>query len=395
MPWKQLLQPEIQAFMANHRAADVRALGLKKPPVPGWPYPLILDQIKGRQKASIKIPDWLKHNSLILPAADILEQASSSATALYKASLVPGKIFADLTGGAGVDCFAFSQKFESGHCVEQDQNAASLLTHNAKILTQTPIQVHHARAEDWVQKMPYVDLVFIDPQRRSSSRKGLYRLEDCAPDILALLPVLKTKAKKMMIKTSPMLDIQQSMNSLKQACAIHVLEWRGECKEVIYIIDFRETSKSDNIPVTSITLDDEGRVLNHFTFTRAEENTAHAELSAPLHYLYEPGPAFQKAGGFNSIAQKYGLKKLHPHTHLYTSESPCSDFPGRSFEIIQILPVRREALSFDKANLSIRNFPGDVASLRKKLGLKDGGDDYVFACTLEDETRVLIRCRKF
>lgn len=394
MPWKQLLQPEIQAFMAHNRTTDVRTLGLKKPPVSGWPYPLILDQIKGRQKAAVKIPGWLGYPSIVLPASDILEQASSGATAQYKAGLIQGKIFADLTGGAGVDCFALSQKFESGHGVEQDENAASLLAHNAKILTQTPIQIHHARAEDWAQQMPPVDLVFIDPQRRSSSRKGFYRLEDCAPDIIALLPVIKEKTKKVMIKTSPMLDIQQSLNSLESICAVHVLEWHGECKEVVYIIDFSKTVPGNDIPITAVTLDDQGSALNSFTFTRAKENIEHAEPSAPLRYLYEPGPAFQKAGGFNSIAQEYRLKKLHTHTHLYTSDRPCPNFPGRGFEIIQILPVRREALSFDRANLSIRNFPSDVASLRKKLGLKDGGDDYVFACTLKDESRALIRCRK-
>ena len=113
-----------------------------------------------------------------------------------------------------------------------------------------------------------------------------------------------------------------------------------------------------------------------------------------MNYLYEPGPAFQKAGGFNVMAQKFGLKKLHRNTHLYTGAAPLPGFPGRSFEICGIYPVNKKELLLTQANLTLRNFPGDAESLRRKLGLKDGGENTLFACTLHDESKALIHVRK-
>lgn len=388
-PWRHLLDHEIQAFIARHENDDVAELALKKPPAEN--YPLILDQIKSRQKAKNKIPSWLARDNIILPAPDLVEQASSSATAFYKASLVEGNSFADLTAGAGVDTAAFALKFKTGICVEADEIAAALLAHNLGILC-PGIAVHNARAEDYVADMEPVDLAFIDPQRRQSGKRGLFRFEDCSPDILALLPSLKTKAKMILIKTSPVLDITEAIRQLQNVSGVHIVEWRGECREVLYLLNSAQTV--DEPGVTAITIDDEGNVLQSLSFTLTEEQNSQTPIAPPQKFLYEPGPAFLKSGGFNVIAEKFYLSKLHRDTHLYTSDKPCPEFPGRKFEILAVLPVDKKSLPLRQANLTLRNFPGSAESLRKKLELKDGGDNYLFACTLADDSKALIHTRK-
>ncbi len=395
MDWRRLLEPDIRDFIRAHEKDDVRNLALKKPPDENWPWVLTLDQIKARQKARIKLPRWPDHHDdIIFPPPDILEQASSAPTARYKAHLVAGKTFADLTGGAGVDSCALTETYQSGICVEQDKNAADLIAHNLSLLCRYSVPVHHSKAEDFVQTMAPVDLATLDPQRRNENKKGFYRLEDCSPDITALLPALSKKAKRIMLKTSPMLDIWEAVKTLGIVEAVHVVEWQGECKEVVYILNPTQKTNSKDIPITSARVNDNGEVIYDFTFTKECEENTEPEYTLPQKFLFEPSPAFQKAGGFNTLAHEYDVKKLHKHTHLYTAEDPCPNFPGRQFEIMDVLPVDKKALPISKANLTLRNFPGSTQDLRKKLKLTDGGDDYLFACTLCDENKALLHGRK-
>lgn len=394
--WKTLLDPQIQDFIRIHEHDDVRGLGLKKPPDPAWPYALILDQIHARQKAALKIPQWLKRSGVVFPAVSTLEQASSATTARYKAGLVSGRSFIDLSGGAGVDSWAMLERFESGVVVDSDINAAQRIEHNLRCLSDKNATVKACRAEDFVAEMEPCDIALIDPQRRTSERKGLYKLEDCSPNVFDLLPILKEKAQTILLKTSPMLDIQQAIEQLGCVQAVHIVEWQGECKEVLYLLK-AETLKGD-IPIIAVRLDDTGVLVSQFSFTYSEELDAVLKISGPLRYLYEPSPAFMKAGGFKMMAHRFGLSKLHAHTHLYTSQDFVFNFPGRAFEIFGVYPVQAKNLPVQKANLSVRNFPADVQSLRKKLKLKDGGEDSFFACTLMDENgrekHVLIHCRR-
>ncbi len=394
MDWQKLLDPQIRNFIREHQDADVPSLALKRPPSENWPWKLILDQIKARQKAKIKMPQWLDHQNVIFPPPDIIEQASSTATARYKAHLVNGKTFADLTGGAGVDCWAFAEKFESGICIERDQNAAELLAHNMSLLCKDTIAIHNTAAENFVSQMPTVDFVYIDPQRRTENKKGFYRFEDCTPNIVELLPSLTTKAKMVMIKASPMLDIWEGIKSLQFVEAVHIVEWQGECKGLIYILNPSQKMSLSDTPVTAAKINDGGDMIYHFTFTKAQEETTAPHIAMPQKFLFEPGPAFQKAGAFNALALRYDLHTLHRHTHLYTAQSIRPDFPGHIFEILSILPVDKKSLPVKKANLKLRNFPGTVEALRRKLGLEDGGEDYLFACTLADESKTLIHTRR-
>ncbi len=387
---QRLLDPEIQAFIHAHAESDVAALGLKKPPHADWPYPLILDQIKSRQKAKIKMPSWLLADGIIFPPPNLIEQASSSAAAKYKSSLVKGSIFADLTAGTGADFLAFLENFSSGIAIEQDTKAKEILAHNLKIFCTKSFEIINTAAENHIGHLPHCDLVYLDPQRRNNRGKSLFRLQDCSPDVLELLPTLRKKSDVTMIKTSPVLDIGQTVRDLETVAQVHVVEWRGECREVLYILK----NNPDETTIIPVIIDNDGKPLAKFSFTRRQEADSVSQFSEPLKYLFEPSPAFQKSGCYKFIGEHYGLKKLHPHTHLYTSAQPCPGFPGRAFEILGTYNAGGKNLPITTANLTVRNFPSQTEDLRKKLSLKDGGNDYIFACTLADERKALLHAVK-
>lgn len=392
MDWQNLLQSEIQDFIKTHHDADIRELALKKAPDASWPYALILDQIKVRQKAKIKSPDLYETDGFIFPNSDVFEQASSSPCANYKASMVGGgDVFYDLTAGVGVDGFAFARCFNSAVFVERDQKSAGILSHNSKCLG-LEIAVLNQDAENAVSDIENADLVFIDPQRRDSGRKGFFAFEDCSPNILEFLPILSRKTKNLIIKASPLLDIEKGIETLKHVAQVHVVQWNKECKELLFVLDFERPQTSPEI--IAVDLNDNGSVHKRFAFNLQDEKALDVECAMPEQYLYEPDPAFQKAGGYKSLAAEFDLKKLHPNTHLYTSDKNNDDFPGRVLKINNIVSVSRKALQIENADLAVRNFPLSVQDLRKKLKLSDGGNMRVYAVTLMDQTKKLIICDK-
>jgi hypothetical protein len=390
-----LTAPNVRAWLEAHAGDDVRALAFAPFPFDPALRPLLLDQIKARQKARDKLPRWAADPALILPPSDLLEQASSAPSAAYKARIVSGGArAADLTAGAGADAAALAARYDAFTCVEADAQAAALLRHNLPLLAGKDIEVVNARAEDYAASMPPADLVFIDPQRREAQgRRGIFRLEDAAPDVTALLPRLR--ARHILIKTSPMLDIAQAAATLPGLAEVHILEWKRQCREVLYLLAPGTQTPFAQAAQHCVTLNDDGSAAHDFTFTQEEERAAQAPLSMPLAYILEPGAALMKGGAFNLIATRLGLAKLHPATHLYTAAQLPESFPGRAFRLDAILPPARKAvqaaLGGTRAHLKSRNFPGEALALQKKLGLAEGGDAQLFACTLADGSAVLLQ----
>ncbi|MGN7437046.1 MAG: THUMP-like domain-containing protein [Alcanivorax sp.] len=397
MDWEYLLKPEVQGFIDLHEADDVKALALKKAPDVNWPYPLVLDQIKTRQKAKTKSPDLYDTDGFIFPPHDLYEQASSQACATYKASLVGGGSFVDLTSGAGADSLAFAKRYTVGLCTDVDPVASSILKHNASVMAGNLI-VLNVDCADFLEGCEILDFAFIDPKRRENGRKGLFDLASCAPNILDLLPLLKRKVKKVMMKTSPFLDIEKGIEQLGAVTQVHVVQWRGECKEVLYILDFEaghgDEFGSNDVEIVAVNLDDHGHPVHRFSYHLSEEKNTDIECAMPMGYIYEPGPAFQKAGGYKMMAVQYGVKKIHPNSHIYTSEKPCENFPGKVYRVEDVLAVKAKNLPVKKADLVVRNFPSSVDALRRKLKLKDGGVHRIFATTIADGQKKLILCAK-
>lgn len=383
-------------FIEENRKADVRSLALQAKKYPEVDMAMAVVQIAGRQIAEAKIPSWYRVEGLLYPKHLSMEQCSSEATALYKMGLVEGETFADLTGGFGIDCSFLSRKFKQADYVERQAELCELAGHNFPLLG-LDIGVHNEDGVDYLKRMQPVDCLYLDPARRDGHGGKTVAISDCEPDVSALEELLVEKAKTVMVKLSPMLDLSLALKSLKHVQEVHIVSVNNECKELLLLLRKSAVSSEIQIHCEQIVNSCEHQ---HYAFTLSEEHTSECPLAEAVGaYLYEPNASILKAGAYRSLTQAYPVEKLHASSHLYTSAHFIEDFPGRRFKVEAVSGFGKKELKefmqgMEKANLTIRNFPSSVAELRKRLKLKEGGEDYLFATTLADESKVLIKCRK-
>ena len=384
-------------FIRTHSEEDVRTLALQARKYLAVDMPAAIVQIAGRQSAAGKIPSWQAVDGLLYPRHLSLEQCSSEVTARYKATLVAGgESFADLTGGFGIDCAFLSTRFQKAAYVERQEELCWIAAHNFPLLGLHPITVCNEDGVAYLQQMQPVDCLFIDPARRNEHGGKTVAISDCEPDVAALEELLLTKARQVMIKLSPMLDLTLALRDMPHTTEAHIISVNNECKELVLILS-REPKKEVTIHCVNLTASKRNQ---HVAFTREQEQKADCTYtSQPGTYLYEPNASLLKAGAYRWLASIYKVEKLHPNSHLYTSDTRVEDFPGRIFRITSVCTFNKkemkESLSdIKKANITVRNFPASVAELRKRTKLTEGGDTYLFATTLADEQKVLIRCTK-
>ncbi len=393
------LQPFSSAarhFLETHKTADPASLMLQASRFPDLPVAELVQQIQARQKAKTKLPAWAENYDLIFPANLSVEQASSEQTAQFKASLVSGELLVDLTGGFGVDVFHFAQHFRQVYHVEQNQALSEIVAYNFGKLGIGNVTFLAQNATVFLDNFQKTaDCIYLDPARRGTANQKVHLLEDCEPDILSLLPELKQKARTVLLKTSPLLDLNLAVSQLKTVEKIWVIAVENECKEVLYQIGHAENPDPE---ITAVNLNTKGSKPSEFTFHKAAEETTEIQYSEPLAFIYEPNAAIMKAGPFRQVAQRFGLKKLHRNSHLYTSENLHPDFPGRSFKVKTVAKYQKKVLLSlipeKKANITVRNFPETVAQIRQKTGLKEGGNLYLFATTDLHQQPVILVCEK-
>jgi len=345
-----------------------------------------------------KVPSWASADELLYPKRLSIEQASGEEAARYKELIVRrllphGGTMADLTGGFGVDFSFMARSFDSAVYVERDEELCTLARHNFSLLGLSA-NIVCSDGVEYLKNMQPVDLIFIDPARRDNVGRKTVGISDCEPDITALLPLLREKSKYTLVKLSPMLDWHEAMRSINaiKRCVteIHVVASDGECKELSFVLGTEDLSVSPMIYCSD--------GVSSFSFRpEDEEQCAYSIASTPNTYMYEPNAAIMKAGAFKSVGLRYGLQKLHKNSHLYTSDSKVDMFPGRCFRLIEVDGFGKQEvkrLVGRRANLTIRNFPESAATLRRRLRLTDGGDEYWFATTLADNRKVILRCTK-
>ena len=390
------ISSETLRFIEENARADVRSLALQAKKYPQVDMAMAVVQIAGRQIAEAKVPSWYHTEGLLYPKHLSMEQCSSEATAIYKAGLVEGDSFADLTGGFGIDCSFLSRKFKQADYVERQAELCELAKHNFPLLGLS-IGVHNEDGVEYLKQMQPVDCLFLDPARRDGHGGKTVAIADCEPDVSALEDLLVEKAKKVMVKLSPMLDLSLALKHLKYVREVHIVSVNNECKELLLILQKESASSDITIHCEHIVNASEHQ---SFSFTQEQERTSDSSLATEVGaYLYEPNASILKAGAYRSLTQIYACKKLHASSHLYTSEQFIEDFPGRRFKVEAVSGFGKKELKeflqgMEKANLTIRNFPSSVADLRKRLKLKEGGEDYLFATTLADESKVMRKCRK-
>lgn len=388
------LSDRIINFVNLHEGDNIHTLALQAKLYPDIDIQMAIRQISGRKIAKEKIPFWYVNDRIIYPKHLSMEQCSSELTARFKTSLCEGKTMVDLTGGFGVDCSFLSESFESAVYVEQQAELADIAAYNYNILGQDKITVVNADAIEYLTSMLPVNLIYIDPARRDDTGKKTVLIEDCTPNILDIETLLGKKAEQTMIKLSPMLDISLALKSLKGVSDIYIISVGNECKELLFI----KRKGATTVSYHCVNIHRENTDL--FTFHKEDEESISLSYTPQVNkYLYEPNTSILKAGVYKSIAKEFSLNKLHPSSHLYTSDVLYNDFPGRKFIVEGICSLNKKELktylkNINQANITTRNFPLSVQEIRQKIGLKDGGDIYLFATTLADDRRVLIVCHK-
>lgn len=445
-----------QDFIRQYQDDDVRQLAFLGSKYPEVDMPFALDQIRGRKMARVKLPRWASLEGIIYPPHISMEQCSSESTALYKAELAARLLglpasssgtemkaeneieFVDLTGGFGVDFSYIAARLgvksmyverQAHLCEAAKENFGRLGLKNAIVKNGDGIEVLHsfhpkkkdvASADDslgitYDQPLSLLKtnlglkIIFIDPARRDDAGNKVVSLKDCTPDVTVLQEEMLSKADYVIIKLSPMLDWHRAISELSHVREVHIISVNNECKELLLVLSARnmgemEASSADgevkhagNLRIYCIN-DAQSFVCDELDMESSQVKIAPSTLEEML-YLYEPNASLMKAGCFGVLSGRYDARMLSKNSHLFVSREPIAAFPGRSFRIIAVSSFNKKELKrhlsgITKANIATRNFPLSVAELRKRLKLKDGGETYIFATTLSDESHVLMITEK-
>lgn len=356
----------------------------------------VMQQINGRQKIKKKLPSFFTNFQLIIPPSLHLEQSSSEETAQFKASIFEGLKIIDITGGLGIDSFAFAENNQVTYC-EINENLAEITQHNARVLDIHKLKVFSSNGIEFLQKSnERFDLVYLDPARRDEQNSKVIKFEDCTPNILAIKEDLFLKSDKILMKTSPMFDLKMGIKQLKNVTKIYVVALKNEVKEILWLLEKDASVEESLVSIVSVNLNKE--VSQVFEGTFHQESTTSISYGKVDSFLYEPNLAIMKAGFFNLIAKKFNLKKLHQHSHLYTSDVLVENFPGRIFKVEKTLPYQpkqlKKILQKKKFNISTRNFPSLVRDLISKFQIIEGGEDFVFFTQQQNDEKIVIFTKK-
>lgn len=387
----RLAETDIQDFIFEHEKDDEDKLVLKSKEILGVPSSWIASQIKGRKKSAHKIPTYYRTKGIVYPPSLNLEQSSSEATARFKAQVISKwissrKKFCDLTGGFGVDSYFISQTFAYCDLSEPQKEIIEISEHNHKLLGATNIHYHNKDAVEFLANSgKHYDLVYLDPSRRNAAQKKVFRFDDCVPDVTNIHDDLYSHADRLIIKASPLLDIQQGIKDLQCVSRVLVVSVDNECKELVFLCD-KNSSGEPTIECYDIGSD------QTFSFKFSEERNHTSQISDPLKFIYEPNASIMKAGAFKSIAVAHQLNKIHVNTHLYSSDNVIKNFPGRIFEVVEFVkPDKKLSQKYPKANIILRNYPMTVEALKKKTAINDGGDDYLLGFTGSEKFTLIAR----
>ena len=430
------MNEQTQRFIRENANKDIRTLALSGSKYPNVDIPFALDQIAGRQTARKKIPRWAAIDDVVYPPHLSMEQCSSEQTALYKASMMEGETLVDLTGGFGVDFSFMSGGFKKAIYVERQKHLCEIANSNFGVLKLTGANVVCGDGVEYLETLGHVSWIYLDPARRNEHGGKTYAISDCMPDVTEIKDLLLAKADKVMVKLSPMLDWRKAVADLGNCVSeVHIVSVDNECKELLLIMqrdvaelkvvcvnndeEFVFGSKGGTSPDPSqggengcnlSSQESKGvkgsqRPLpldaNNFSSESPSlrEGLGVGSLSTESTYLYEPNASIMKAGCFAELERAFGAKQVERNSHLFVSERFIEDFPGRKFRVEKVTTLNKKDIKnaldgIVKANITVRNFPMSVEQLRKRLKIKEGGSDYIFATTLMDKSHVLLLCSR-
>lgn len=377
MPFSEFNTAEFHQFVQDHLEEDPAGLLFKYQGKVAFDLKMAVQQIVARQKAAKKLPSWSKNFNLLFPASISVEQSSSEQTASFKTKGLSGNCFIDLTGGFGVDFYYLSLGFEKGIYCEKQPELFEIATHNLATLDPDKFEFINGDGLDFLRKTEIqFDLIFADPDRRGSGNQKLYKLQDCEPNVVEGWGLMQSKSENILVKVSPMLDLTQAWAELPAIQKITVVSVRNEVKELV--LHWGKAKEGMSRMISVVDLESE---MPSFDFEPSAEEQAHSQFAEAGTYLIEPLSGILKAGAFNLFGERYGLKKLERNSHLYTSDVFSMGIPGRIFEVSQVISPKKQVIKSlfpsGKVNVICRNYSTGAEELKKKLGLKDGGANYL------------------
>ena len=391
------LNDEFRSFVASNRGTAPNVLRLKYHGDKRTWIPLAINHIEGLGKCGRKFiaADGTDFTPKIIARPLSVEQATSAGIGMLHHRLAgDARRVLDMTCGLGIDSRFLAQGRDLT-AIELNAELAEAARYN--FAEMPDVEIVNGDSTEWLANYrgePF-DLVFIDPARRGDGNTRLYNISDCAPDILSLLPVLREKSKRVMVKLSPMLDITQTIRDLPGISELHIVDERGECRELLAMLDF-----TASLAEPRITVHDED---TKFSYLPSEANgIPYAECALPATgmWLCEPGPGMMKSGRFSLLAKRFGLKEIHKNTHLLLGADKPEGFPGKCRRIEAVYPLSSSSLktvgkAIGRADIAIRNLPQFTPELlSKRLGIKPGGTRRVVGCTVADGSKALIVVRK-
>ena len=436
--------PELRDFIQEHMNDDTAELLLAARKYLGIDVPFAVEQIEARRRLKGKLPEWYGNADLIMGGRVPAEQCSSEQTARYKRSIIKGQSLCDMTGGMGVDFWYMSEGMERAIYTERSEWLCEVAKHNFQMLQTLPSQqtlpspslqggggisanrggngetdeqgnhslpVGRVRGGSAVRGMsvrcgdgrklpiPSVDVIYLDPARRAGDGSRVYAMEECEPNIVEWQDELLAHAQMVLVKLSPMVDLTDVLRKLKGVTEVHVVAVKNECKEVLV----KQAYALGDFPhaecVTMHCVDFVGEKVIHYTTKFPDEMDVLVSAGGVKHYLYEPDVTLMKAQAFGSLCHRFNVRQLEIGTHLMTSDEFIPDFPGRIFEVEEKIPFSSKVLkglkkAISQANMATRNFVLTADELRKKTGIKDGGEVYLFGAKVKDVGQMLLKCRK-
>lgn len=376
------------AFIESHQHQNINDVALQLSRMPDLRKDLVLRQINGKQKIGTKVPTWLE-SEILYPAKISMEQCSSQTTAMFKAELIKGKQLLDLTGGLGVDTFFLSKRFEQVSYFEQNVDLAAIAKHNFKVLGAKNISVHAVNSIDYLQQNKVqADWIFLDPGRRDTTKRKVFLLEDCTPDVAQHQDLLLSSAANILVKLSPIMDITALINSLKNVHHCWVIAVKNEVKELL--VHFSRVA-ADSPKITAINITENERESITQNWQQSNKTISIGNLKK---YLYEPNRAVLKAGLQDTLGLKFELEKVGQNSNFYTSDFLNAAYNGRIFSITDKLKGKTKNLKQyfpnKKANIIARNYPLKASQLFEKYKIIPGGDKYLIATTLGVKDKVLL-----
>lgn len=418
------MNEQTQRFIRENANKDIRTLALSGSKYPDVDMPFALDQIAGRQTARKKIPRWAAIDDVVYPPHLSMEQCSSEQTALYKASMVEGETLVDLTGGFGVDFSFMSGGFKKSIYVERQKHLCEIADSNFRVLKLAGVDVICGDGVEYLETLDHVSWIYLDPARRNEHGGKTYAISDCMPDVTEIKDLLLAKADKVMVKLSPMLDWRKAVADLGNCVSeVHIVSVDNECKELLLIMQREaaelkvvcvnndevfvfgssdDTFRSEGVKTLFSEVKEVKTLLsdaNNSSTPQLVNSSTESPNSSTKGYLYEPNASIMKAGCFAELERAFGAKQVERNSHLFVSEHFIEDFPGRKFRVEKVTTLNKKDIKnaldgIVKANITVRNFPMSVEQLRKRLKIKEGGSDYIFATTLMDKSHVLLLCSR-